>query len=254
MHWFNKVILEVNSDCNRKCHFCNRHGDSKNRFFDEDGNLVRRFMPMEFIDSIKHQLEELQWHGNVLFGHMSEPTLDPRIFEIVSMFKWGLGTPITFHTNGDVLKKDEELCRSLNKVVDRFVVGMYDMDGKPDQEVEQQKIWWKQRLAPANVIFSIASNADTRFQRRFSLEGPLEEKKQSFPNRGCTAQTGNLVIYYDGEVALCCEDINCDFGLGNVFEESLSDIWTSTHRLELVKKITDCRNNHPICATCPILP
>lgn len=243
---FTKVILEVNSDCNRRCHFCNRHGDSKNRFFDTQGKLVSRFMPLGQIENIRQQLVDMEWEGEVFFGHMSEPTMDPGIVDIVSSFAqhdW----PITFHTNGDFLRKDDLLSHELSQVVDRFVVGIYDVEGKTKQEIAQQKQWWKKRLAPANVIFSVAT---TRFERRFSLE----EDKRSFPNAGCTAQLLNLVIYYDGEVALCCEDINCEFDLGNVFETPILDIWESSERFKLAARILNKRSNHPVCAACPIVP
>ena len=243
---FTKVILEVNSDCNRKCSFCNRHGDSKNRFFDENGKLVSKFMSLKHTENIRQQLVDMKWNGDVFFGHMSEPTMDPRIVNIVASFAqhdW----PITFHTNGDFLRKDALLSHELSRFVDRFVVGIYDVEGKSKQEIAQQQQWWRNRLSPANVIFSVAT---TRFERRFSLD----ENKRSYPLYGCTAQTGNLVIYYDGEMALCCEDINCEFDLGNVFETSIEDIWQSPKHIHLVEKLKEKRLHHPICAMCPIVP
>jgi len=191
-------------------------------------------------------LVDMKWKGEVFFGHMSEPTMDPSIVDTVASFAqhdW----PITFHTNGDFLRKDDLLCQELSKVVDRFVVGIYDVEGKTQHEIVQQQKWWRQRLAPANVIFSVAT---TRFQRRFSLE----KDKRSFPNHGCLAQTGNLVIYYDGEVALCCEDINCEFDLGNTFDTPVIDIWNSPHHMELVEKLKESRVHHPVCVVCPIVP
>jgi len=245
MRWFNKVVLEVNSDCNRSCSFCNRHGDSKDRFFTSQGMRISKFMPMKFIESICQQLQQLKWHGDIFFGHMSEPTLDPRIVKVVSIFH-SAGFPITFHTNGDVLKKNKKLCRALSQIVDRFVVGIYDVKNKRDIVV--LKNWWTQRLAPALTIFSVAT---TRFQRRFSLG---DDKHIGYPTSRCDLPNNNLVIYYDGQVALCCEDINCDFNLGNVFETPIVDIWTSPYRLELVQKLKARRANHPICTACPIVP
>jgi radical SAM protein with 4Fe4S-binding SPASM domain len=186
------------------------------------------------------------WTGEVFFGHMSEPTMDSGIVDIVASFAqhdW----PITLHSNCDFLRKDDLLSHELSQCVDRFVVGIYDVGGKSEQEIEQQQQWWRQRLAPANVIFSVAT---TRFQRRFSLE----ENKKSFPNAGCTAQIGNLVIYYDGEMALCCEDMNCEFDLGNAFETPITELWQSPHHIELVEKLKVSRSHHPICAACPIVP
>ncbi len=242
--WFTKVCLEVNSDCNRACWFCNRHGDSRNRFIDEQGQRIKRLMSMEQIENIAKQLVDMNWNGLMLFGHMSEPTLDNRIVDIATMFK-KCGFPIMFHTNGDTLRKDEDMCRALSEVVNHFVVGIYDLTD--EQEIAKLQNWWRHRLAPSSS-FSVAT---TRFQRRFSLQ---DDSKNMYPNSPCGACHTNLVIYYDGEVALCCEDINCEFNLGNTFETSIHDIWTSPHHIELVKKISKRRKHHPICAVCPIVP
>lgn len=243
--WFTKVILEINSDCNRHCKFCNRHGDNKHRFFDETGKRVKKFMPMEHIESIVRQLVDMRWKGEIAFGHMSEPTLDDRLCKIITLFKHH-GFRTFLHTNGDILRKDQNMCNALSKVCDIIRVGIYDI--QDEREIVNRQQWWKQRLSPIGAtIFSVAT---VRFQRRFSLDDGTHGVYPSVP---CTEPSRCLVIYYDGKVALCCEDINCDFNLGNVFETPIVDIWNSPHRLEIVGKLKEYRANHPICAACPIV-
>jgi radical SAM protein with 4Fe4S-binding SPASM domain len=177
---------------------------------------------------------------------MSEPTLDNRLCDIITMFK-ERGFQTFLHSNGDIMRKDQSLCDSLSKVCDIFRIGIYDLQDEKDIAERQQ--WWQNRLSPLRTtIFSVST---VRFQRRFSLD---DGEHNSYPNSYCTEPNRCIVIYYDGEVALCCEDINCDFGLGNTFETSIKDIWTSPHRLEIAKKIMERRSHYPVCAACPITP
>lgn len=244
MKTFDKVVLEINSDCNRKCRFCNRHGDEKNRFFDAEGGRVKAFMPMFQIRNILEQLEDMNWKGEVAFGHMSEPTLDDRLCEVITMFK-DRGFSTFLHTNGDILSKDEELCDALSPVCDIIRVGIYDLDD--EDSIDARKRWWAARLFPTNqLIYSVST---VRFQRRFSLD---DGNHVSYPNGYCTEPTRCLVIYYDGEVALCCEDINCSFGLGNTFETPIQDIWGSEHHEQIAQKLRERRSHYPVCASCPI--
>ena len=40
----------------------------------------------------------------------------------------------------------------------------------------------------------------------------------------CTRRLTALLIRYDGEVSLCCEDDTCTFDLGNVFTQRIEEI------------------------------
>ena len=233
--------------CNRSCWFCNRSGDNKHRRLDENGKRIRRFMPMQQIKNITQQLVDMGWRGRMCFNHMSEPTLDVRLVDIITLCK-ERGFQTKLSTNGDVMKHNEDLCNALCKACDIIEMGIYDVDDKTQQDIDELKHWWQERLRGCVLTFSVATS---RFHRRFSCD---DGEHIAYPNHRCTVPSENLVIHYDGEVALCCEDINCDFGLGNAFETSIVDIWTSKHRLELVDKLLKQRSNHPVCAACPIKP
>lgn len=48
--------------------------------------------------------------------------------------------------------------------------------------------------------------------------------------RGCELVKSDMVINADGTVVSCCYDYNADNALGNVFEESVEEIWDGKHR------------------------
>jgi radical SAM protein with 4Fe4S-binding SPASM domain len=61
-----------------------------------------------------------------------------------------------------------------------------------------------------------------------------------------------LLIRYDGEVALCCEDDMCELSLGNAFIEKIEDIWWSDRHIEIAYdlRIPGNRKKYPLCKSC----
>ena len=72
-------------------------------------------------------------------------------------------------------------------------------------------------------------------------------------DKPCFQPESRLIIRYDGEIMLCCEDLPGAFGLGNVMDKSIEDIWWSEKRAEIVATLrrNGGRRNYLYCRTCP---
>jgi spiro-SPASM protein len=117
---------------------------------------------------------------------------------------------------GDLSRVERNVRYLLEKGVDNVYVQMVRMDVNEDEMLEFFEVW--DREAKGAIIqkyntylnlLPVLSDADL---------GPLE--------RGCCWHLlRDLVIFLDGKVPRCKQDINGKFLLGNVLEDTLSDIW-----------------------------
>jgi radical SAM protein with 4Fe4S-binding SPASM domain len=70
-------------------------------------------------------------------------------------------------------------------------------------------------------------------------------------NRSCKVLWDRMTILWNGDIDMCCVDINGEYILGNLEKQSLLEIWNSKHLRE-IKKIHLVKDYKkiPICATC----
>ena len=63
------------------------------------------------------------------------------------------------------------------------------------------------------------------------------------------------MLQHDGLVALCCEDVNAEFDLGNAFEQPLSEIWGSERYVGVINSLCNAeRWKFDLCRECPMRP
>lgn len=248
---FKRVLLELQSNCNRDCFFCNRVGDVSGKRIDADGQNIKRSMPSEQVVNILNQVAALGFKGPIAFHHMSEPFLDPRLIDFARQARQ-LGMMPYEHTNGDALKGNDALCRAAAEVFDYIVVGLYD--DLSTAELLQEKVYWRQRLKGTKVEFSVIEGHI--HPRTFvPYDSRMIIAKRSYPKGVCERPLLRMIIHYDGNVALCCEDMIDSFSLGNVFEQPVEEIWYSAKLLKIVQDLQNGkRSAYPLCAKCPLPP
>lgn len=247
---FRKLLLELQANCNRDCFFCNREFDTSGKRYDAAGRKVLKRMPTEEALSILDQAQALGFDGHVAFHHYSEPFLDPRIIDMAHAAR-ARGMKPYEHTNGDVLRGNAALCREAAEVFEYLVVGLYDY--RNDAELAAEKAFWLERLEGTRVRFSLAGEV---FPRTLTPhDDRMFRAKQSFPGGACKRPAVRLIIHYDGEMALCCEDMQDRFDLGNAFETPIEQLWFGERHVQIMKALEQGRREQfPLCASCPIPP
>jgi len=148
---FQRLQIESQSNCNRSCWFCPRTYDRSGNYLDLAGNPVLKQMPTDKIIDLLHQACEMGFRGHVGFHHYSEPLLDDRFVMLAREARKRDLLPY-LHTNGDVLKHNDELCSEIREVCDYVVVGLYDYT--TNEELDEAKRFWQVRLEGLEVKFS----------------------------------------------------------------------------------------------------
>ena len=245
-----KVAIEVHSLCNRDCAFCQRYYDRSGIRKDKDANPIKKEMPAEKVYGIIDQLTALGFKGTVLFHGMSEPLLHPGIVDFIKYAK-DKGLRVRITTNGDMLKKDEQLCAKLDGMVDEFKVSLYDYTTY--KEKMQDIRYWRNKISKSKLKFDCPREFPVL--RHNSALYPSEKKNNKILDYPCF-RARNLLIRYDGELSLCCYDDYCAFGLGNVFEQKIEDIWWSDKHIKIAVALQKPggRKMFDFCKTCYVLP
>jgi radical SAM protein with 4Fe4S-binding SPASM domain len=164
------------------------------------------------------------------------------------------------HTNGDVLRRDDALLDAVRNVYELIVVGLYDY--RTNDELEAAKQFWRARLAGANLEFSPIGLSGARSAHSIGVPRALVPSDArmalpdlTFDNAPCHRPLIRMLVQYDGEVCLCCEDTTGAFGLGNVYEQSLRDIWFSDRHIGIIQELKAGRRaQYDLCRRCPMPP
>lgn len=194
------------------------------------------------------QVAELGFKGKIGFHRLSESFLDPRIFDFISYAK-KKGMRYVDSTNGDVLKSNPDLCNKLDGVADGLVIGLYDY--KNFFEKQKKIVFWERKFKKTEIRFSLPLE-NLKIRRNSEIYSEYADN-EAVLEQPCS-RTSNLKVRYDGEVSLCCQDDLCSFGLGNVFESNIKDIWFSEKYIELVEdlKKPGSRRKYELCKKCNI--
>ena len=248
---FQRVVLELQSHCNRDCFFCCRESDTTGKRKLEDGTSVRQYMPTEKVTSLLDELEELGFTGYITFHQLSEAFLDKRLLAIAGeAAKRGMRPYV--HTNGDVLRDNENMCRAAAEVFKYIVVGLYDYQTESEKLAEKE--FWKERLHGTRVLFSLVENVYTRTHSADNEHMQLIVR-QTHPTATCAEPRKYLLIHYNGDICCCCEDMYGGLLKANVFESSIKQIWDSARHREIVENLRfGNRRKYDLCAKCTMGP
>lgn len=196
--WFSVVEMEVNSRCNRRCHYCPVSVLPTPK--------TDRYMKATVFDRIISELVRVGFSGKMSFHLFNEPLLHRGLEGMVACVAKSL--PRVYQllfTNGDLLT-DERYARLKTAGVDHFIVtrhGFTAIANRPDQTVQ----------FPPDLVLA----------NRGGFFAPLAEPL----NVPCFAPTDMLILTIEGDVLLCCDDANREHVFGNIMQTSLEEIWFS---------------------------
>jgi MoaA/NifB/PqqE/SkfB family radical SAM enzyme len=246
---FQRVSIELQSHCNRKCYFCCRESDTSGKRKTADGKSIIQFMPSERVTMLFDELGLMGFNGYITFHQLSEAFLDKRLIGIARDAR-SRGMKPFVHTNGDVLRNDEALSREAAEVFEYIVVGLYDYE--TEEEKQREKEFWKKRLKGTKVFFSLAEKVYVRTHspRNSQMNSIV---RRTHPNAVCAQPKTYLLIHYNGDVACCCEDMYGDLLKMNIFETSIREVWYSERHARLIKALqTGDRKQFALCTKCPM--
>lgn len=233
---FSKLLIETHSSCNRECATCMRQNDpGRSRWI----RGVRRNvdLPDETVYRILDEAGDLNFKGQVGFVWFNEPLMDPRLPSFAAYAKTR-GLYVYIATNGDLLTP--ELALELDGLLNHIFISLYPGAREPR---------YFQSLFKKTRIDWGGPHMTSHFSPRRDLQTLISRRHM----RPCVNPQNRMIITYTGEMALCCEDLACNFNLGSIHGRSLTDLWYSLHHQEIVEALSKPggRQAYPYCRICP---
>ena len=164
------------------------------------------------------------------------------------------------HTNGDLLRQDDQLCQEVIRVYETIVIGIYDYE--TNTQLEHAKQYWNRRLKGVSLQFSSIGLSGSGTADSMGVPRALvpTDTRMALPDlvyshAPCLRPLVRMIIQYDGEVCNCCEDTSGAFQLGNVFHSSIEQVWFSDHHARIVQDLAaGNREKYDLCRNCPLPP
>ncbi len=239
------VQIELTCGCTRLCKFCGLRAIRTRPYED------LRFMDTELAENIAKQLGAWFDHKRIEFALRGEPTLNPHLIEIISIFRtYFPKSQLLLSTNGDQIRKDLSM---INKLFDAGL-NILLIDG-----YNNDYYWWKKALT--NVSYPVFDFFEDR-PKVYSYKGykhqeiilmdDISKSSGKSPIRRLNNQAGNaycpelniyplryplkkrcsnpfreIVVFNNGHVPICCMDYREQFIIGKTPEQSLQEIWNS---------------------------
>ena len=266
------VNIQFNNSCNLNCKLCSlKRG---NEFMEE--KLLRKILN----DLQSFKIKELNlWNGG-------EPLMHPNIINLLKIIKEYKNFKVNFLTNGMLLNK--KLSKEIINLNVLDTMG-FSIDGGSKEKFEEWRTGAKWSILKRNIKDFIELNKGkikTRILCLISFDKPyntswmskefvellnqVDEYRLSYPSswggevkidypkdfkfdkigRVCLVMLQGLVILQNGKVCVCCGDINEKLVLGDIKEESLSDVFYGKRRFNLIKCFFKDRSKIPLCKDC----
>lgn len=234
---FNYVDIETHNRCNGGCKFC-----PMNRF--EDQREYSR-MSEEMFKMIIDELSELGFSGSIGLNANNEPFMDNRIVGFAQYTRKKLPDALIYIvTNGTLLTLDKFV--EIEPFIDYLQVDNYLSDYVPDNIASIFDESTVRGVSDKVVYYEFTEDME-----RSSRAGESPNSKVFYTEEVlCPLPFTDFYIRSDGNVGLCCNDALGHTIVGNVEEQSLSDIWFGEKMRRIREAVKEGRYYQDNCRYC----
>jgi MoaA/NifB/PqqE/SkfB family radical SAM enzyme len=191
-------------------------------------------LPIELVAWALEALARYRYRGEVRFHTMSEPLIDPRLFELLRLTREACpGSPITLWTNGQFLS--DVLAHEL---VD---AGVTTLLTTAYSRAEQK------RLAALRVKVRHRVHFCTGLDESLLAQYDVDEVGSTEP---CSAPLNKLSIGRDGSLMLCCRDWRKRHTFGNLKDRPLDELVAQREVWQRYCELREGRRDLHLCRRC----
>jgi radical SAM protein with 4Fe4S-binding SPASM domain len=237
---FGRLEIETSSSCNRYCGTCLR-----NTYLPREG--VKSWFEDKKLSAgtvcrIIDEAHDLGYRGDVNLQHYNEPLLDDRIVEF-GRYVRNKGRPVSICTNGDLITPDR--AKALDAVFNSISIALY-MD---EERRKKRRDYLKCLFTKTKLSFTDGRHIPSHYGPQRTSEDLIRR----YVNSRCYQPWRRMIINHKGEMLLCCEDMPGHFDLGNVFDNSVEELWFSKEHQDIMWALSksDGRRRFTHCSVCP---
>ena len=188
------------------------------------------------------ELVGINYRGRISPNLSSEPTLHPRLVELMKYARRVEDARLVLYTNGDFL--DREKFDNLREAgVDEFIITQHGENAPRSlRELmvglsgDERRVVTYQTLAGVHL-----------FNR--GIPGLIPPERRTVPNP-CFVADYELTVLVNGDVVQCGNDFQGEHIFGNVRERSITDIWHDPGYQAFRKEVRSGLFNQKVCQRC----
>lgn len=265
-----RCYLEITNICNLDCVFCPKTDRLKRRLTDEEFDLLT--------DKLRGQIQFLYFHL------MGEPFLHPSLPKFIRIAREKGFVPV-LTTNGTRLSDAREVIEALPH---KIQISLHSHEGNakehPEQYIAEVMAFAKEAASKGIIIvlrlwnqggydrtneclldlmaqaqprpwtlrhdgWKLTSNLYIEFDRMFDWPDS-NHAEYTDENVFCYALRNQIGVLVDGSVVPCCLDHAGELVLGNLFEQSVADILSSSRAKAIYEGFTRHTAVEQLCRRC----
>lgn len=237
---FQYLCIETSGFCNRVCSTCLRNSypdrEAVSSYFSKETKLET-----DVVFRLINELAEFKdFKGEICFQHYNEPLLDERIVEFGKYAK-SRHFKIFFVTNGDYLTAAK--AKELDGVFDYITISIYSNPSERDNKIKHLN-----SLFNRTQLNFVGQHFTTHYSPKFSVK-----RIEKVQNKPCDYPLKRLIINHKGEMLMCCDDLAGVFDLGNIYGNTLEELWYSDKHQKIVTALLKPggRKKYSFCSICP---
>lgn len=234
---FGRISIETIAKCNKSCYFC-----PNSKIERLEGQMSTNILNLIFDD-----LKRLRYGGIICLFRNGEPFLDDGIVDIIRMARTSCpDAHLQIQSNGTILTR-EVAQDALTAGLDKLIVNDYG-DGVSNTIRE-----WKMPIEVRTFT------RDPDYVKKFyhSWAGHIDKEPRlnyQLPlSRDCVSVYTHLTVGIDGSILPCCMDWKYELRMGNIEDDSLSDIWAGDRYESLRDKLRHGDREGLLCEKCDAL-
>jgi len=269
-------FIELTNYCNLRCSMCNFHSPSIK------AERSKGFMDIHLALNLLEQIGGFRGDAWVALHGAGEPLLHKGIFDVISFASKYKNIKCGFLTNAALLTKDTTI-----DLLDSGISWIgFSLDGIVKEKFEKYRIGSNFEQIMDNVMFFLDLNKKNGKKVNTLINMTVQEEMKgdvedfidfwidkvdevaispcrpvgsrenilvdsSAWRQPCYMLYEMMVIYWDGEVGLCCEDWFNSGNMGNVRENSIIDVWHG-RRFKKARQVHEKGDFHKIqlCRDC----
>ena len=269
---FKQVYIEITNICNLDCSFCPK---------------TKRALDMMSLSSFQQIIDRVYLDTDLIYLHvMGEPLLHPDLIEMIQYVN-SKGLPVAITTNGVLLPEFASMITDVN--IKRINISLHSYIDKNNKTTSQQlnntiiaaeeilgkikttifyRVWdIKNKNAQALVEQllehyhvepqlelitdpnGIAIKKRVRLQQENQFEWPINGENNT-TSGFCQGLRNQLAILVDGTVVPCCLDSEGMINLGNIYQQDLDSIISSSIASAIYNGFSERKITHPLCQRC----
>ena len=258
-----QIIVDIHSYCNAKCKICPYPSlKTKNPMGVMEENLFRKI-----IDEFSLLAKTNNFRGHVLFCNMGELFIQPQM--VIDRMKYvrQKGLAFDIQTNASLMTPEVVDLLKESKFTGSVLISLHGISPDVYNEIMGLDIskslrninylsqnYPRERIFIQSIPYNWPKGEAKRIRSYFQQKGmrvrmPLPNSRSGLlpelgenKNRtliGCSSNRplGEMVICFNGDVVLCCNDMGQQEIIGNLKKNTIQEVWNSDTMLEKISQI-----------------